>query len=141
MTNTFEAMATGYAFIEENDFSDSNKTKYVLLVLLESLKTIYEENNTLRGLLGNSSKDCPYCGLPASEQGRCSYGFPGCKRADDQLLYQGFADSYRVDVLEKQIQVMRSKIEFAVQVLESIDKDSTIDYRQMMLFNEEESHL
>lgn len=66
-----------------------------------------KENDTLRGMLGNSAKPCTYCGLAADDQGKCQYGFPGCMRADDQMLSKHFADGYfaeqekkRADALE-----------------------------------------
>lgn len=62
--------------------------------LKATVKEVEKENNCLRGLLGNSSKDCPYCGLPAKEQGRCERGFPGCSRADDQQLGEYFVAGY-----------------------------------------------
>lgn len=58
------------------------------------------ENNTLRGLLGNSALPCPYCGLAAEDQGKCEHGFPGCASADDQMLSKHFADGYRADQAE-----------------------------------------
>lgn len=61
------------------------------------------ENDTLRGLLGNSAKDCVYCGLPAAEQAKCKHGFPGCGRADDQMLSRHFADAYRADCAEAKL--------------------------------------
>lgn len=64
---------------------------------------IMEENVILRGLLGNSSKDCPYCGLPAKDQGRCAYGFPGCPRADDQSLGEYFVAGYERDMLKEEV--------------------------------------
>ena len=40
-----------------------------LAALREQLAEARKENDTLRGLLGNSAKPCPYCGL-AAEVGR-----------------------------------------------------------------------
>jgi hypothetical protein len=45
-----------------------------------------KENDFLRAYTGNSAKACVYCGLGAEEQFRCKSGFPGCARADDQML-------------------------------------------------------
>ena len=44
------------------------------------------ENDWLRAYTGQSAKACIYCGLGADEQGKCNRGFPGCARADDQML-------------------------------------------------------
>ena len=44
------------------------------------------ENDWLRAYTGQSAKACIYCGLGADEQGECNRGFPGCARADDQML-------------------------------------------------------
>lgn len=54
--------------------------------LKSEIERLTRENESLRGLLGNSAKDCPYCGLPALAQAKCKSGFPGCARADDQML-------------------------------------------------------
>ena len=70
-----------------------------------------KENNTLRGLLGNSAKPCPYCGLAAEDQGKCALGFPGCPRADDQQLSKHFADGYRADETEKENAALQAKID------------------------------
>jgi hypothetical protein len=67
------------------------------------VKELENENNTLRGLLGNSAKPCPYCGLAAEDQGMCSRGFPGCARADDQMLSKHFADAYALQQAEARI--------------------------------------
>jgi hypothetical protein len=45
-----------------------------------------KENDFLRAHSGTSAKACVYCGLGANEQGKCASGFPGCDRADDQML-------------------------------------------------------
>ena len=50
------------------------------------LAELVEENNRLRAILGNSKLDCVYCKLPAVKQNECASGFPGCARADDQML-------------------------------------------------------
>src|SRR3972149_3352988 len=70
--------------------------------LAAELTELRKENNTLRGLLGNSAKDCQYCGLPAAEQGRCKSGFPGCSRADDQQLGEYFAAGYALQCCEEE---------------------------------------
>ena len=71
--------------------------------LAAELTGLRKENDTLRGLLGNSSKDCQYCGLPASEQGKCKSGFPGCSRAGDQQLGEYFATGYALECCEKEL--------------------------------------
>ena len=67
---------------------------------LEEIGRLKKENDTLRGLLGNSAKPCPYCGLAAEDQAKCASGFPGCARADDQQLSSHFADAYRAERAE-----------------------------------------
>jgi hypothetical protein len=64
---------------------------------------LQKENDTLRGLLGSSSKPCVYCNLPAAEQIKCAHGFPGCMRADDQMLGKYFFDGYRAMELEAEM--------------------------------------
>lgn len=71
--------------------------------LKSQLESLQKENDTLRGLLGNSSKPCPYCGLAAEDQIKCALGFPGCSRADDQMLGRYFADAYCLQELEKDV--------------------------------------
>lgn len=77
----------------------------------EELKTqiaeLIQENNVLRALLGNSSKPCPYCNLPAHKQAECPAGFPGCSRADDQLLSEHFAAGYAAQENEKDLQLAK----------------------------------
>jgi hypothetical protein len=65
------------------------------------------ENNTLRGLLGNSAHPCTYCGLPAADQAKCARGFPGCARADDQMLSAHFAAGYAAEEAEKESAELR----------------------------------
>lgn len=62
-----------------------------------------KENDTLRGLLGNSAKPCVYCGLPAEDQAKCAHGFPGCARSDDQMLSKHFAAGYHAEVAEARV--------------------------------------
>lgn len=78
--------------------------------LYDKLAVATKENDTLRGLLGNSAKDCVYCGLPATDQAKCRYGFPGCSRADDQMLNKHFADGYRADCAEQEVKRLRDKL-------------------------------
>lgn len=73
-----------------------------LTAALKRVKGLEKENNTLRGLLGNSAKPCSYCGLAAEDQAKCERGFPGCARADDQMLSQHFADAYRAEKAERE---------------------------------------
>ena len=75
-----------------------------------SLTRVEKENNTLRGLLGNSSKPCPYCGLAAEDQAKCIRGFPGCARADDQQLSKHFADAYYLEMSEKELTQTKGKL-------------------------------
>ena len=46
-----------------------------------------QENATLRCIIAYSDLPCLYCGLQASEMGKCAYGFPGCGRADAMLVW------------------------------------------------------
>ena len=71
---------------------------------------LQRENDTLRGLLGNSAKPCAYCGLAAEDQAKCAHGFPGCMRADDQILSKHFADGYALEQTQKEIVAIRSRI-------------------------------
>ena len=50
-------------------------------------------SDRLRAMLGASNADCVYCTLPAAEQAKCVSGFPGCDRADDQMMCAGFSRS------------------------------------------------
>lgn len=68
------------------------------------------ENDTLRGLLGNSAKPCTYCGLAAEDQGKCQYGFPGCMRADDQMLSKHFADGYWAEQAQKRADALEAAL-------------------------------
>ena len=74
-----------------------------LSAALADVERIKKENDTLRGLLGNSAKPCPYCGLAAEDQAKCPRGFPGCSRADDQMLSKHFADTYVAEQAEKDV--------------------------------------
>lgn len=76
----------------------------------EQLAALQKENNTLRGLLGNSAKDCVYCGLPAKDQAKCKSGFPGCARADDQSLSEHFAAGYDLMNAEKHIKEQEQEL-------------------------------
>lgn len=58
----------------------------VPVVKAEDYETLQRENDLLRKKLADSAEPCIYCGLPANEQAKCAHGFPGCARADDQLL-------------------------------------------------------
>ena len=95
-----------FAFIPHSDLKD-------LCHDADRAEELEKENDVLRGLLGNSAKDCPYYGLPAKDQGRCDRGFPGCARADDQQLHQFFADNYRAEMCEKEVSDLRAKLDEA----------------------------
>lgn len=84
------------------------------------LARVKKENDTLRGLLGNSAKDCVYCGLPAAEQGKCARGFPGCARADDQILSQHFADGWRAEELEKELARVKELLRDARHMIDKL---------------------
>jgi hypothetical protein len=64
------------------------------------LKQRARENDFLRALVGNSDKACLYCGLGAENQAQCERGFPGCARADDQMLCRNFGDAAALHDLE-----------------------------------------
>lgn len=74
--------------------------EYFLLRDLIEKRALKQDNDNLRGLLGSSAKDCPYCGLPAIDQAKCSKGFPGCSRADDQMLFKHFSAAYELAQLK-----------------------------------------
>lgn len=78
---------------------------------LEENARLMAENDTLRGLLGNSALPCPYCGLAAEDQSKCARGFPGCARADDQMLSKHFADGYRAERAEAELTKLRQHAE------------------------------
>jgi len=84
--------------------------------------TARKDNDVLRGLLGNSAKDCPYCGLPAAEQAKCGRGFPGCARADDQQLSQHFADGYFAKEYERERDTALANIAMLREALEGLTK-------------------
>lgn len=77
---------------------------------LEENARLRADNDTLRGLLGNSALPCPYCGLAAEDQSKCARGFPGCARADDQMLSKHFADGYRAERAEAELAKLRQKL-------------------------------
>lgn len=78
---------------------------------LEEKARLRADNDTLRGLLGNSALPCPYCGLAAEDQSKCAHGFPGCARADDQMLSKHFADGYRAERAEAELAKLRQHAE------------------------------
>ena len=79
--------------------------------LSAEVERVAKENDTLRGLLGNSAKPCPYCGLAAEDQAKCASGFPGCARADDQMLSKHFADVYRAERAEAERDALKRHAE------------------------------
>lgn len=54
--------------------------------LRAEVERLTKENDWLRAYTAQSAKACVYCGLGADEMGKCERGFPGCARADDQML-------------------------------------------------------
>jgi hypothetical protein len=78
--------------------------------LQSDLASTRKENDTFRGLLGNSSKPCTYCGLAAADQAKCTRGFPGCARADDQLLSEHFAAGYDAELTRKELETTRTAL-------------------------------
>lgn len=45
---------------------------------------LQKENDILRGLVAKYKPECIYCG--ETELAKCSYGFPGCSKADDIFI-------------------------------------------------------
>lgn len=88
----------------------------------EELKRLRKENDTLRALLGNSAKPCVYCGLPAEDQAKCPSGFPGCSRADDQMLSQHFAAGYAAEQSEKELRLIKALLR---EIKAQYDADGT----------------
>lgn len=84
--------------------------------------TARKDNDVLRGLLGNSAKDCPYCGLPAAEQAKCGRGFPGCARADDQQLSHHFADGYFAKEYERERDAALANVAMLREALQGLTK-------------------
>jgi hypothetical protein len=83
---------------DENDFLTKalavNSGDAVTIELLrEQIAQLKKENDFLRALTANSDLNCVYCGLGADVQGQCVRGFPGCARADDQMLCRNFGDA------------------------------------------------
>jgi len=57
------------------------------------LERFRRENDALRKIVAESNLDCIYCGLSASDMGKCAHGFPGCGRADDMLTSDAASNS------------------------------------------------
>ena len=62
-----------------------------------------KENDWLRAYTGQSAKACVYCGLGADEMGKCERGFPGCARADDQMLCREVGVAIERDALQAEV--------------------------------------
>lgn len=71
---------------------------------------LQRENDWLRAYTGNSAKACVYCGLGAQDQFACTLGFPGCSRADDQMLCREVAVAYERDELVKLVRKTRATV-------------------------------
>lgn len=69
----------------------------------DQIAQLTRENDFLRAVIGNSAKECMYCGLGAEDQARCQSGFPGCDRADDQMLCRNAAVGYERDCLRAEL--------------------------------------
>src|SRR3990167_773928 len=103
-----KALRCLYIAVDKSIADDiGQRVEAAFVSLSAELTGLRKENDTLRGLLGNSAKDCQYCGLPAAEQGRCKQGFPGCSRADDQQLGEYFAAGYGLECCEKELTELR----------------------------------
>jgi len=79
-------------------------TKWIVsetLRKIENLKSdnaqLHQENDQFRAMLGNSAKPCIYCGLSVKDQMKCESGFPGCARADDQMICPHFAAEMKAE--------------------------------------------
>jgi hypothetical protein len=75
----------------------------MLSVAADQIARLMRENDFLRAVTGNSAKECVYCGLGAENQGQCQLGFPGCSRADDQMLCREAAVAYERDCLRAEL--------------------------------------
>lgn len=71
-----------------------------------------KENDWLRAYTGQSAKACVYCGLGADEMGKCERGFPGCARADDQMLCREVGVALERDELRADVLSLRERIAF-----------------------------
>lgn len=69
-------------FIEAETNEENRK---ILIFIKMRLTAVIKENDKLRFLLAKSKADCVYCGKPAEDFSKCTYGFPGCPRADDLM--------------------------------------------------------
>ena len=67
-----------------------------------------KENDFFRARAGNDDKQCIYCGLGAAEQGKCVNGFPGCSRADDQMLCREVGAAMERDELKEERERLRA---------------------------------
>lgn len=77
----------------------------------DAIEALRKENDFLRAHIGNNAKACVYCGLGADEQAKCVSGFPGCARADDQMLCREAGVGIERDALAKQVRVMVAWLE------------------------------
>jgi hypothetical protein len=98
-----------------------------LRVLFRQREQALKENNVLRGLLGNSSKPCTYCGLAAEDQAKCAAGFPGCSRADDQSLSEYFAAGWHLKQAEAERDKARAMVSVAREALDNINMATFTD--------------
>ncbi len=77
---------------------------------MSELENLWDEIDKLRAVLAKGEKDCIYCGLPAKDINKCSYGFPGCSRMDDIMCGpESKAEQENID-LRLQISSLKSKI-------------------------------
>src|SRR3990167_4417848 len=106
-----KALRCLYIAVDKSIADDiGQRVEAAFVSLSAELTGLRKENDTLRGLLGNSAKDCQYCGLPAAEQGRCKLGFPGCSRSDDQQLGKYFAAGYALDAASETIERLKREL-------------------------------
>jgi hypothetical protein len=90
-----------------------------------------KENDFLRAYTGNSAKACVYCGLGAEEQYLCKAGFPGCSRADDQMLCREAAVGYERDELRK---LVRKGLDVVLDFMPNLPNCAIQDYARLNEF-------
>ena len=109
-----------------NDAAAKGEVGRALGTALEEASTALEEanreNDWLRAYTGQSAKACVYCGLGADEQGQCERGFPGCARADDQMLCREVGVALERDALRAENEALRKDAETLQRVEKRIEE-------------------
>lgn len=85
------------------------------VVLASDHEALQRENDFLRAQTGNSAKSCVYCGLGADEQAKCERGFPGCARADDQMLCREVGVALERDELRARVATLTANLDSMVE--------------------------